>query len=84
MGSAVRDLGCSISELVMYLENDFSPGMTWDNHGIGSGKWNIDHVVPLSSVDLTDRTQFLRVSHYTNLQTLWYEHNMSKGAKLSW
>ncbi len=83
-GSAVRDLGCSIRELVTHLEKGFSPGMSWDNHGTGPGTWSIDHIIPLSSVDLTDRAQFLQVSHYMNLQPLWSEHNLSKGAKLLW
>lgn len=31
VGSAVKDLGCSIDELKTYLESKFQPGMTWDN-----------------------------------------------------
>ncbi len=81
-GSAVRDLGCSIQELVVHLEERFSPGMDWSNHGVGPGRWNIDHIVPLSSVDLTDRLQFLHVSHYSNLQPLWSSDNISKGASV--
>ncbi len=78
-GSAIRDLGCSIQELVVHLEERFLTGMNWSNHGVGPGKWSIDHIVPLSSVDLTDRSQFLRVSHYSNLQPLWSSDNISKG-----
>ena len=81
-GSAVKDLGCSVRELAAYLEERFSPGMNWGNHGVGSGRWSIDHITPLSSVDLTDRTQFLLVSHYSNLQPLWFADNVSKGAKV--
>src|SRR3990167_4263324 len=55
-GSAVKDLGIGISEFKLYLENQFEEGMTWDNYGLGVDKWNIDHVIPLSSFDLTDRT----------------------------
>ena len=80
-GSAVRDLGCTIAEFKAYLEERFEPGMTWDNQGIGDGKWNIDHIVPLVSVDLTDREQLLRVCHYTNLRPLWFVDNMRKGSK---
>lgn len=32
IGSAVKDLGCTIQELKMYLENKFKLKMTWDNH----------------------------------------------------
>jgi len=58
--------------------------MTWDNYGSGPGSWNIDHIIPLSSFDLTDREQFLEACHYTNLQPLWFEDNMEKGSQLDW
>lgn len=73
-GSAVRDLGCSIEELKVYLENKFQPGMTWNNHG----EWHIDHIKPLATFDLTDRKQLLEACHYTNLQPLWAKDNLSK------
>ena len=76
-GSAVRDLGCSIPELVARFESQFREGMTWDNYG----EWQIDHIVPLSSFDLTNRKQLLQACHYTNLQPLWAYENSSKGAK---
>jgi hypothetical protein len=81
-GSAVRDLGCPIPELKARLELMFSPGMTWENWGHGEGKWNIDHILPLASFDLTDREQFLVACHYTNLQPLWHIDNMRKGKKI--
>jgi len=80
-GSAVRDLGCTIAEFKAYIEGLFLPGMTWNNHGNGDGKWNIDHIIPLVAVDLTNREQFLRVCHYTNLRPLWFVDNIRKGGK---
>lgn len=77
-GSAVRDLGCSIDELKIYLEALFDKGMTWGNYG----KWHVDHILPLSSFDLTDREQLLEACHYTNLQPLWAEDNIRKKDKL--
>lgn len=79
-GSAVRDLGCTIAELRAHLESKFQSGMTWENWGRGPGKWHIDHIRPLASFDLTDRAQFLQACHYTNLQPLWAEENLRKGA----
>jgi hypothetical protein len=78
-GSAVRDLGCSIEQLVCYLQDRFQPGMTWGNAGYYG--WHIDHIRPLSSFDLTDRAQFLEAAHYTNLQPLWAWDNLSKGSR---
>lgn len=69
-GSAVSDLGCSISELKLYIESQFQIGMSWDNWGKGNDKWHIDHILPLNSFDLTDREQLLKACHYINLQPL--------------
>jgi hypothetical protein len=79
-GSTIRDLGCTIEELKLYLESKFQPGMTWENWTIFG--WHIDHIIPLSSFDLSDRDQFLKACHFTNLQPLWAKENISKGDKL--
>src|ERR1035437_1396904 len=78
VGSAVKDLGCSMPELKEHLEKQWQPGMTWDNWGRGKEKetWHIDHIKPLTRFDLTDRQQFLEACHYTNLQPLWAEDNI--------
>ena len=77
-GSAVKDLGCSIDELKSYLESKFLPGMNWDNYGLYG--WHIDHIKPLASFNLSDRKQLLEACHYTNLQPLWANENLSKGS----
>jgi hypothetical protein len=80
IGSAVEDLGCSIDEFRFYLEKQFNSGMTWENWGRGLGRWHIDHIVPLSWFDLKNREQLLSACNYKNLQPLWSEENLSKGA----
>ena len=77
IGSAVQDLGCSVEELKMYLEHKFQFGMSWDNYG----EWHVDHILPLSRFDLTDRKQFKKACRFTNLQPLWAEDNLRKGNK---
>lgn len=77
-GSAVRDLGCSIENFKDYLESLFQPDMTWANYGKGPGKWNIDHNMPVTAFDLTDRQHLLLCCHYLNLQPMWFEENMKK------
>jgi hypothetical protein len=73
-GSAVRDMGCTVEELRKHLESEWQEGMSWDNYG----EWHIDHVVPLSRFNLSDRTELLRACHYTNLQPLWAKENILK------
>lgn len=82
-GSAVRDLGCSIEELRKHLEAQFKPGMTWDNYGRKKGQrcWEIDHIVPLASFDLSDREQLLRAVNWRNLQPLWTDENLRKSGR---
>ncbi len=77
-GSAIRDLGCSVDSLKIYLDEQFTSSMTWGNWG----QWHIDHIVPLSRVDLMDRCQLLKVVHYTNLQPLWAAENIRKGNRI--
>jgi len=77
VGSAVRDLGCTIEELKIWLESQFQSGMTWDNWVFYG--WHIDHKIPLSFFDLTNREQFLKACHYTNLQPMWGVENLRKG-----
>ena len=85
-GSAVKDLGCPVEELKQYLENKFYTNpktgeqMTWGNYSFYG--WHIDHIMPLSSFDLTNREQFLQACHYTNLQPLWAEENLRKSDKI--
>lgn len=77
LGSAVKDLGCSIEELKHYLAERFTEGMTWQNYG----EWEIDHIKPLSKFDLTNREELLKACNYNNLQPLWKIANRKKRNK---
>jgi hypothetical protein len=78
-GSAVRDLGCTVEFLKAYLESLFQCGMSWDNYGPKG--WHIDHIKQLIHFDLTNRDEFLKACHYTNLQPMWYKENCSKNLR---
>ena len=73
-------LGCTLSELKMYLEGQFKDGMSWDNYGLKT--WHIDHKTPLAFYNLTDEVQLRLACHYSNLQPMWAKENISKGKKL--
>ncbi len=70
-------LGCSLAELKQHLESKFLAGMTWENYGFGSDKWNIDHIVPLYSA--SNEIEIIALLHYQNLQPLWQPDNLIKG-----
>ena len=78
-GSAISDLGCSLTEFRNYIAGRFLPRMSWDNYGVSG--WHLDHIKPLASFDLTQREQFVAACHYTNYQPLWASDNCRKGAR---
>jgi exonuclease VII large subunit len=65
--SSQKLLGCTWEEARIHIENQFTDGMSWENHG----KWEIDHIRPMASFDLTDPEQQRQCCHYTNLRPLW-------------
>lgn len=80
-GSAVKDLGCSVDELKKYLESQFYESddgipMSWNNYGRGG--WELDHIKPLSSFDLSNPDQLKLACHYSNLAPAWVSHNRAK------
>lgn len=79
-GSAIQDLGCSIEELKVHLEGQFTQTMTWDNYGPKG--WHVDHIRPLCSFDLSDLNQLKQACNYANLRPLWWSDNLSKGGKV--
>lgn len=84
-GRAIKLLGvASMDDYRMYLESRFELGMSWENYGNGSDKWNIDHIVPLFKFDLTDPKQLRRAFHFTNTRPMWQKENGTNGAIARW
>jgi len=74
-------LGCTLDELKLHLESQFTGGMSWANYGQAEDKWNIDHIRPLKSfTDLSDPEQQKEAFSYRNLQPMWTKDNISKGS----
>jgi len=72
-------LGTDIENLKQHLENQFLPGMTWDNYGLYG--WHIDHIIPCIKFDLSKPEEQIKCFHYSNLQPLWAKDNIIKGGK---
>lgn len=72
-------LGYNLDTLKKHIERQFTAGMSWDN----IGKWHIDHIVPLSSFEISsaDDPNFRAAWELTNLRPLWAEENFSKKDK---
>jgi len=73
-------VGCSVEELKQHLESQFKEGMSWDNYGRNG--WEIDHIKPCASFDLSKLEEQHKCFHYTNLQPLYAIDNSRKGCKI--
>ncbi len=72
-------IGCTFEQLRYFLEGQFENWMTWDNYGT---EWEIDHIRPCSSFDLSDLEQQKECFNYKNLRPLSIHENRSKGSKI--
>jgi len=74
-------IGCDRETFLSYIEKQFTEGMTWKNYGLKG--WHVDHILPLSSFDLTMEDEVRKACHYTNLQPLWWQDILEKSNKVS-
>jgi hypothetical protein len=71
-------VGYSLAELKAHIEAQFTEGMSWENYG----EWHIDHIKPKAAftfLSISD-SEFLECWALSNLQPLWGEENVAKGA----
>lgn len=67
--SSINLIGIPIEDFVSYIEEKFVVGyMNWKNHG---KIWELDHIIPISSFDLTQEEQLKECFYYTNYQPLF-------------
>lgn len=71
-------LGISFKDFKIYLENNFKENMSWDNYG----EWEVDHIIPISSFDLSNESEQLKAFNYKNTQPLWVSENRRKSNKI--
>lgn len=75
MASAKDLVGCTSSELRNYIESMWKPEMTWGNYGT---IWEIDHIIPICTFDLSDLEAQKKCFHYMNLQPLFRTTDIAK------
>lgn len=68
----------TVEELIGHLEKQFTNRMNWQNHGI---YWEVDHILPVASFDLSDDEEVKRCWSLTNLRPLAKTSNRKKSAK---
>ena len=65
-----------------YFQEEGNEWMSWDNHGGGrchkNRSWELDHIMPVSSFDLTDPEEVKKCFHWSNLQPLEWQDNAGK------
>lgn len=71
-------LGCTFDFFKQHIESLFQDGMSWCNYG--KGGWELDHIRPCSSFDLTNEDEVKKCFNYTNIQPLWKIDNVIKGS----
>jgi len=74
-------LGCTLNELQICMEKQFTEGMSWDNYGM----WHIDHRIPISAFNFSspEHLDFKRCWALSNLQPMWASENLRKSNKLT-
>lgn len=77
--STEKLLGCSFNYFREYFSALFTDDMTITD--FMEGRIHIDHRKPCNEFDLTKKEEQKKCFHYTNLQPLWAEENLKKGAR---
>ena len=74
--SVLKMFGCSVLKVHCHIESKFDFYMTPNN--AGKYGWHIDHIIPVSSWDLTHPVERKVSFWYKNLQPMWGSDNIRK------
>jgi len=78
--SSLEVLGCSKKFFTAWLEWQFDDKQTIKNHG---SVWHLDHCLPCTFFDVSKYDDVKRCFHWSNIQPLAGNDNVSKGNKTS-
>lgn len=71
-------LGCDFEFLQLFIEEQFQPGMSWEDRSA----WHVDHKIPLASATTAEEME--KLCHFSNLRPMWATDNIRKGARMNW
>ena len=77
----LKDIDFDIEKYMTHMESLWKPGMSWENYGLGPGKWVRDEIKPMCAFDMSDPKQARECMRLENLRPLWWEENLKKGAE---
>jgi hypothetical protein len=77
--SILSYINLPLIEFNKWIEYQFDENMNWDNQGI---YWDIDHVMPCSSFDLTKKEEIAKCFNWKNMRPLKKEDNNKKSNKI--
>ena len=81
-GHSVDLLMCSTEEWKKHIELQFVDGMSWNNRGLKSNEWSIDHIIPCDFFDLSDPVEQYMCFRWQNTRPIWHVDNVKKSNKL--
>jgi hypothetical protein len=76
---SVELLGIELNKFKLFIEKKFEEGMTWSNHG---KTWHLDHIIPVSIIDLSKEDNLRFAFNYKNYQPLFVKDNLIKHNKV--
>ena len=70
--------GCNLSQFKDYVESKFEKGMTWENRGLGEGKWSLGHRVTFVSFKGELKLYIKALCWYENVIPVWEKENQKR------
>lgn len=72
----------SFEDFKKHIDQKLEDWMNWSNYGLGEGKWNIDHIVPISKLNEMGITDIHIVNALCNLRPMCSIENIKKSNKI--
>lgn len=77
----LEEIGFNVDEYMTHMEKLWEPGMSWENYGLGPGKWVRDEIKPMCAFDMRDPVQARECMKLENLRPMWWEENLKKASE---